>query len=107
MKNRSNILRVFACLMFICVLVFQSQAQNVKRIVIIKTDGTPSEWIDRYVNQRNPETGKSLLPWFEEVFYKKGTRLENFYVRGMSLSGPSWSHSRYGTASPDQRQCRI
>ena len=77
--------------MFICVSVCQSQAQNVKRIVIIKTDGTPNEWIDRYVRQRNPETGKSLLPWFEEVFYKKGTRLENFYVRGMSLSGPSWS----------------
>ncbi len=91
MKNRSSILQVFTCLIFICGLSFQSQARNVKRIVIIKTDGTPSEWIDRYVRQRNPETGKSLLPWFEEVFYKNGTRLENFYVRGMSLSGPSWS----------------
>ena len=91
MKNRSNILWIFLCLMSICVLSFQSQGQNVKRIVIIKTDGTPAEWIDRYVRQRNPETGKSLLPWFEEVFYKQGTRLENFYVRGMSLSGPSWS----------------
>jgi hypothetical protein len=31
-----------------------------------------------------------VLPWVEEVFYKNGTRVPNFYTRGMSLSGPSW-----------------
>jgi hypothetical protein len=70
---------------------FNAPAQNVKRIVIIKTDGLSGDLVDKYVKERDPVTGKSLLPWFEEVFYKNGTRLENFYVRGMSLSGPSWT----------------
>ncbi|MBK8466363.1 MAG: alkaline phosphatase family protein [Chloracidobacterium sp.] len=65
-------------------------SQGVKRVVLVKVDGLPGYYVDRYVNQRDPETGKSMLPWFEEVFYKNGTRLANFYTRGMSLSGPSW-----------------
>ena len=47
--------------------------------------------LDRFVQQRNPRTGKSQLPWIEHVFYERGTRLSSFYVRGMSLSAPSWS----------------
>jgi hypothetical protein len=47
--------------------------------------------VDRFVRERNQRTGKSLLPWTEHVFYERGARLENFYVRGMRLSGPSWS----------------
>jgi hypothetical protein len=43
------------------------------------------------VKQRDPRTGKSALPWFDYIFYQRGTRLSNFYVRGMSLSAPSWS----------------
>ncbi|HEV3468583.1 MAG TPA: alkaline phosphatase family protein [Pyrinomonadaceae bacterium] len=43
------------------------------------------------MRERDRRTGKSVLPWFEHVFYERGTRLSNFYVRGMSLSGPSWS----------------
>jgi hypothetical protein len=31
-----------------------------------------------------------MLPWFEEIFYKNGSRLDNFYTRGISLSGPAW-----------------
>jgi hypothetical protein len=62
-----------------------------RRIVIIKVDGLPNDTVDRFVRERDPRTGKSLLPWIEEVFYQKGTRLSNFYVRGMSLSAPSWS----------------
>jgi hypothetical protein len=54
-------------------------------------DGLPHDTVERFVRQRNPRTGKSVLPWFEHVFYENGTRLNNFYVRGMSLSGPSWS----------------
>src|SRR3712207_3534736 len=41
--------------------------------------------------QRDPRTGKSLLPWIDYVFYQRGTRVPNFYTRGMTLSGPSWS----------------
>lgn len=47
--------------------------------------------VDRYVVERDPRTGKSLLPWFEHIFYERGTRVANFYVRGLSMSGPSWS----------------
>jgi hypothetical protein len=66
------------------------QAQ-VKRVVIIKVDGLPYDVVDRYVRQVDPLTGKSRLPWFEHIFYVNGTRVTNFYVRGMSLSAPSWS----------------
>src|SRR5215212_7599818 len=68
-----------------------AHAAQAKRVVVIKVDGLPQDTVERYVRQRDPRTGKSLLPWFEHVFYERGTRLENFYVRGMSLSGPSWS----------------
>jgi hypothetical protein len=62
-----------------------------KRVVILKVDGLPYDTVDRFVRERDPETGKSRLPWFDFIFYQNGTRLTNFYVRGMSLSGPSWS----------------
>jgi len=69
-----------------------AQAQGVaRRLVVLKVDGLPFPTLDRFVRERNPRTGKSQLPWIEHVFYERGTRLENFYVRGMSLSGPSWS----------------
>ncbi len=64
---------------------------QVKRIVIIKCDGLPPAYVDRLVRERDPRTGKSQLPWIEHVFYQRGTRLANFYVRGLSLSAPSWS----------------
>ena len=63
---------------------------TVKRVVIVKIDGLPGYYVDQVVKQRDRETGKSVLPWFDEVFYRNGTRLPNFYTRGMSLSGPSW-----------------
>ena len=66
-------------------------AAGAKRLVVVKVDGLPHDTVERFVRRRDPRTGKSLLPWFEHVFYERGTRLNNFYVRGMSLSGPSWS----------------
>ena len=62
-----------------------------KRIVMLKVDGLPYEQVDKFVRERDPVTGKSRLPWFDYVFYNNGTRVANFYVRGMSLSAPSWS----------------
>lgn len=95
MKNKSAFYRFFLhiFIIFCSAFLFQSgvRAQNVKRVVLVKIDGLPGYAVDRYINKRDPKTGKSMLPWFDEVFYKNGTRLENFYVRGMSLSGPSWS----------------
>ena len=57
----------------------------------MKVDGLPYSVVDSAVQERNPRTGKSQLPWIEHVFYQRGARLSNFYVRGMSLSAPSWS----------------
>ncbi len=51
----------------------------------------PYELVERFANERDPLTGKSLLPWIDHVFFQNGTRITNFYVRGMSLSAPSWS----------------
>ncbi|HEX8144341.1 MAG TPA: alkaline phosphatase family protein [Pyrinomonadaceae bacterium] len=78
-----------AILTLLCACVL-AQAQA-RRVVIIKVDGLPYEMVDRFVRERNPRTGKSQLPWINHVFFEGGTRLSNFYVRGMSLSGPSWS----------------
>lgn len=62
-----------------------------KRLVVIKCDGLPYALVDRLVKEHDPRTGKSLLPWFDYIFYQRGAHLSNFYVRGMSLSAPSWS----------------
>ena len=62
-----------------------------KRLVVIKSDGLPYDLVDRFVKQRDNETGKSVLPWIDHIFYQRGSRLSNFYVRGLSLSTPSWS----------------
>lgn len=67
-----------------------ADAQGVKRLVIIKVDGLPNYYVDALVRERDPATGRSKLPWIEDAFYKNGSRMVNFYTRGMSLSGPAW-----------------
>src|SRR5215212_1053799 len=69
---------------------FPAVAQT-KRLVVIKCDGLPYDVVDGFVKQRDSQSGKSVLPWIDHIFYQRGARLSNFYVRGMSLSGPSWS----------------
>jgi hypothetical protein len=76
-----------ACLL----LAAQTSFAQARRLVLVKVDGLSQDVIDRFVAERDSRTGKSLLPWIEHVFYERGTRLRNFYVRGVSLSGPSWS----------------
>jgi hypothetical protein len=82
-----------AVLLFALLFCFSppALARGARRLVVIKVDGLPFDMLDRFVRGRDPRTGKSLLPWFERVFYEGGTRVSNFYVRGMSLSAPSWS----------------
>lgn len=79
---------VVACICFACA---DTALANTKRVVIIKCDGLPYDLIDRLVKQRDKDTGKSALPWIDHIFYQRGARLSSFYVRGMSLSAPSWS----------------
>jgi hypothetical protein len=79
-------------LVFVLTALFASAASaQTKRLVVIKSDGLPYDLVDRFVKQRDNETGKSVLPWIDHIFYQRGSRLSNFYVRGMSLSTPSWS----------------
>src|SRR5215218_3961137 len=75
---------------FLLFFSFPARAQT-KRLVVIKCDGLPYDVVDRYVKQRDPQSGKSVLSWIDYIFYQRGARLSNFYVRGMSLSAPSWS----------------
>jgi type I phosphodiesterase/nucleotide pyrophosphatase len=79
---------VFALLLLF--LSYPALAQT-KRLVVIKCDGLPYDVVDHFVKERDPQSGKSVLPWIDHIFYQRGARLSNFYVRGMSLSAPSWS----------------
>ncbi|MGI9165615.1 MAG: hypothetical protein ACR2G5_04400, partial [Pyrinomonadaceae bacterium] len=80
------------CSVFLLLLLFPAlSVGQTKRVVIIKVDGLPYGLLDSFVAERNARTGKSQLPWIDHIFYHRGTRLANFYVRGMSLSAPSWS----------------
>src|ERR1044072_7477972 len=89
-KRISITLRLMVFVAFLLCTATASFAQA-KRLVVIKCDGLPYDVLDRFVKQRDPQTGKSLLPWIDYIFYQRGSRLSNFYVRGMSLSAPSWS----------------
>lgn len=66
-------------------------AEPAKRLVIIKVDGLPGDLLARYIDRSDGSTGRYLLPWFRRVFEDRGAVVENFYVRGISLSAPSWS----------------
>jgi hypothetical protein len=89
-RNSKLVTRNFFLLL--ALLFFSSPSlAAAKRVVVVKVDGLPHAAVERFVRERDRRTGKSVLPWFEHVFYERGTRLSNFYVRGMSLSGPSWS----------------
>jgi hypothetical protein len=74
-----------------CLAIPAAARAETGRLVVIKADGLPHEAVARAVQEKNPRTGKSMLPWIDHVFFQGGTRLSSFYVRGMSLSGPSWS----------------
>lgn len=69
---------------------------ELRRVVILKLDGVPAGLVERYARERFPlnepgRAGKPRLPWIGEVFLRGGVSFENFYVRGISLSAPSWA----------------
>ena len=70
-----------------------SEPSNVQRIVILKVDGLPEGLLERSVKETGGpgRDGHSRLPWIQHVFSQNGVWMENFYVRGLSLSAPSWS----------------
>ncbi len=61
------------------------------RLVVLKVDGLPGSVVERFLQETNPTTGKSALPWIKRVFIEHGAWVRNFYVRGISVSVPSWS----------------
>ena len=84
-------LSIFAGIFLLLLCTAGTTFAQAKRLVIIKCDGLPYDLVDKLVKQQDPQSGKSMLPWIDHIFYQRGTRLSNFYVRGMSLSAPSWS----------------
>ena len=75
-------------LLLVC---FAPLAAAVKRVVIIKIDGLPERVLERELARIDPLTHRSTLPWMNRIFMQGGTRIDNFYVRAISLSTPSWS----------------
>ncbi|HST79870.1 MAG TPA: alkaline phosphatase family protein [Verrucomicrobiae bacterium] len=63
----------------------------IPRLIIFKIDGLNGDLLYQAMQQIDPETGKSCLPWFAHIFGDNGTIFQNFYTRGVSLSAPSWS----------------
>jgi hypothetical protein len=63
----------------------------VNRVVILKVDGLNGDLLSDVMKEKNSATGKSRLPWFDEIFNRHGTIFENFFTHGISLSAPSWS----------------
>jgi hypothetical protein len=88
-RRRVTLVFFVAFLCFVCIPA--TAFAQTRRLVVIKCDGLPYDLVDRLVKQRDNDTGKSSLPWIDHIFYQRGTRLSSFYVRGMSLSAPSWS----------------
>lgn len=43
-----------------------------RRAVILKVDGVPADLVDELIRERDPRTGKSRLPWIDEVFARNG-----------------------------------
>jgi hypothetical protein len=66
---------------------------KVDRVVVLKVDGLPEHVLEKYLNEPGGpgHEGRSKLPWIERVFQKNGVWMANYYSRGLSLSGPSWS----------------
>ena len=82
---------LFLAAVLVLLVSYSFASAQPKRLIVIKCDGLPYDFVDQTARQRDPQSGKSMLPWIDHIFYQRGARLSNFYVRGMSLSAPSWS----------------
>lgn len=84
--QRNSVLRLI--LVFALIPFFAGG--GAKRLVLVKVDGVPAAILDRYMNRADPLTGRGMLPWIKYIFAEQGSIVSNFYVRGISLSAPSW-----------------
>ena len=91
-ERDDNIVRTLALLLLCATFLQGSEPNSVQRVVILKVDGLPEGLLERSVKETGPgHDGHSRLPWIQHVFSQNGVWMENFYVRGLSLSAPSWS----------------
>ncbi len=91
---RTAIRRALFAFLFLAFFPFQafpSSAAHLERVVILKVDGLNADLLYDTMRQQDAQSGKSRLPWFSHVFEQNGVVFQNFYVRGISLSAPSWS----------------
>jgi hypothetical protein len=76
----------FSPVIRLCAAMFLSSlflhAQQPQRLVVIKVDSLPEDLLEQHLDQ---------LPWIRHVFAERGAWVRNFYVRGISLSAPSWA----------------
>ena len=89
----NNRVRTIALLLLCAALLSAAESARVQRVVILKVDGLPEGLLERSVKEITgpARAGHSRLPWIQHVFSQNGVWMENFYVRGLSLSAPSWS----------------
>jgi len=75
-------MKLFAGLVTVALLGLRTLGgETPKRVVVIKVDGLPEDTIESRLDE---------LPWIRHVFAEEGAWVRNFYVRGISLSAPSW-----------------
>jgi hypothetical protein len=83
--------RQSAYLLAFILLVSPAWSATPRRLVILKVDGLGEDLLASALEERDPASGKSQLPWLSHIFAEQGAIYENFYTRGISLSAPSWS----------------
>ena len=91
MSRESRWGRHSACLLAFILLVPHAWSASARRLVILKVDGLGQDLLAGALEERDPASGKSQLPWLSHIFVEQGAIYENFYTRGISLSAPSWS----------------
>lgn len=91
MTLRTFILALTSILLFSPVGKPQDAGSQPPRLVILKIDGLNGGLLYKTMDEIDPATGKSRLPWFSHIFRDNGTIFQSFYTRGISLSAPSWS----------------
>ena len=76
-------------LAFCAVPVYSEPVHKIDRVVIVKVDGLPQRLLEQYAKSENGSIPH--LVNIERIFGRQGAWFENFYVRGLSISAPSWS----------------
>ena len=69
----------------------QGKDAHAKRLVLVKVDGFRRIASRSCCSRTILKPAVAVLPWMHYIFLERGAWVRNFYVRGISLSAPSWS----------------